>query len=375
MKKNHLLSCCFIAVLAISIFTGCQTFEASEDGAKIRELEVSPLLLSGDYPLIRGCLWFDENTLILGKHFYNLGTSEIYSYNIDSAEATLLPCNFPADGLWDWGQKENIRTSTVVGFACNSLITFNLGNMQDINILPRKDNIEYSYSPDLKFVAEVHEIQDSSDSNINNKPLSGAKLLLRNLETGEVGELHSFKNFSGEGFAAQRYWSNDSKTLTYLADSEHFLIYDLNLSTSKLGTVGDLNQNADTKLSELVAAMYTPAGKLFLVAAEGDNTVIAEFKDSYQDMDWQPFELLHPPYQYISKANNKIFAEDIGEETGIAIVSYQEDLSQFERVFFQEDEYLSSAGLSPDGSKLAVFTYTNPNTDPQGIHLYIVNLN
>ncbi|MCR6545869.1 hypothetical protein [Dehalobacterium formicoaceticum] len=357
-------------VLILALF-GCQSSNdvdapvSEVDG--LVELNISPLFKEGEGNFIKGCLWFDENTLILASqkkeeinletHQSNLGETDIYLYDINKQQATLLPCDYPFSSHWDWNRYIPIRNEEVIGFGEGSAVTFDLDDPTKINMIIKEDDNLRVFSPDLSYMAEVGNFGPDSGHDLQN----GAMLLLHNLKTGEVIELDRSLIVVGGGVVAtQCYWSFDSATLAYLIDYNRLLIYNVTSGESKRITLEELRGNRDIEIHEFFSLSFTPSGKLLITALHSSGYAQAVMGDNYELMEWTVDET-SPSLFIIGESGGRVFSEgkkpSKDDPSGVSGVASYGESPRKEMVFHRDGESFSTGALSPDGKRLAVITH------------------
>jgi len=374
------------ALVLMLVLSGCQSstdVDAPVSGVDgLVELNISPFFKEGEGSFIKGCLWFDENTLILAsqkKEERNPetgqstpGETDIYLYDINKQQATLLPCDYPFSSHWDWNRYIPIRNEEVIGFGEGSAVTFALDDPTQINMILREDDNLRVFSPDLSYMAEVSSFGPDSGNDFQD----GAVLSLHNLKTGQVIELdRSVINVGGGIVAAECYWSFDSSTLAYLIDYNRLLIYDVTSGESKRITLEELIGSREIKIYEFFHLPFTPSGKLLITALHSSGYAQTVLEDNYELMEWTMVKN-GPSLFIIGESGGRVFAE--GEKSsqenphGVSgVVSYGE--SPQSKVVFQKDgECFSAGALSLDGKRLAVITREGGINNEQ--HLYILSV-
>lgn len=382
MRARGIYTLCFVWVLVLTlVMSGCQSSVDVDESVREKqadpvqeeqeevipeglvELDISPLYKEGDGSLIRGCLWLNENTLILAnkKDQSREGQTDISLYDIAKQQATLLPCDYPFGLHWDWNRHIIIRNEKVAGFGEGSAVTFDLDDPAKINIILKEDDYKRVFSPDLSYLAEVGDFAPESALQGN------AVLLLHNLKTGEVIELDR-SVIDGGVTATNCYWSFDGATLAYLIDYGRILIYDVASGKSKRITLKELKGSRDIPIHEFFNLAFTPSGKLLITALHDDGYARAVLEDDYESMEWT-VDKNRPSMFIIGESGGKVFAEGTTSfKDYVCVVSYDE--SPRKTVLFRKDgEYFSAGALSPDGKRLAVVTHEGGVSNVQ--HLYI----
>jgi len=368
------------------VVCSCQSTDVvSVDGGskEIEKLDISAVFNEGGRDNIKGCLWPNNDSLILAyekEEIIKSDTGEsteektdLYLYDISAQKATLMSCEYPLWQNWDWNEYTIIDNGQVIGFAQDGTITFDRDNLKNIKFTVNESiAFECAYSPDFSYLAEVY----TNNPYLGDEDKEEVILSLRNLNTGEETELNLSVIEIGAGVnSAACYWSFDSTTLAYIIDYNRLLIYDVKSDNSKTITLDELIKNRDINYQEFFSVSFTPSGKLLVtVLYEDSNTsgyAQAVLEEDYSKMDWVINDI-RPSLFIIGKSGDKVYAEgtdSIEEYSGV--ISYGE-FPQTEVVFYKEGEYFRAAALSPDCKRIAVVTYA---TDEKKQHLYILSLN
>lgn len=389
-----------LSLMMITALSGCQSPADVDSTAsaidEVVELDISSVFHEGEESMIRGCLWPEDNNLILANQsridITNTppgdslpGETDIYLYDIISQEANLIPIDYRFTTNWDWYRYIAIRNKEVVGFAeGSSVVKFDLKDLHNVDkttlLNNQKNYIQCSL--DLSYVAKVEIIDpDLKDSQNDGANEDGSKkavkvLTLHNLNTGETKELDrtTINQYEG-GRGGGCVWSFDSSVLAYKIDYNRIMVYNVKLGEKKTITLDEIVPSKD--FAEIYILSFTPSNNLIITTSHPSGYAMSVLKDDYTQMEWKTGDILTWD-DCIGKSGDRVYADTSWLEDNStvvsAVISYGET-TDTEVVFRKDGEYFSAGAISPDGKRLAVITNQFLSANEVKQHLYIVPIN